>query len=289
MHCVLFSGLFSAGDRIGTDPLIYSGIKSLAKMLGIQLVPLPWENYEVAPDGLKNFCKNEGLKGIYLIPDYQNPTTHSMSLATRKEIAKVAEETGVIIIEDGINTLLQDHPLLPIAALAPSQTIYISSVSKILCPALRIAFMVCPPAYKEQLELALYNVNMMVSPINTYIVDSLITNGIAHQILAYFKQTIFERNQLVNTVLSDYTLLGDLHCNFRFLLLPEGWSGKSFEMCAKKAGVQVYCAERFAISYTPVPAAVRLAITAPSTLEELEKGLQLLKSLLEEQENFTMI
>ena len=89
--CSILSSLFQSGDRIGTDPLIYSGVKTLAKMLGIQLVPIMQEMNEMSPSALKNYCRNNELKGIYLIPDYQNPTTHSMSLKTRNEIVDIAK------------------------------------------------------------------------------------------------------------------------------------------------------------------------------------------------------
>ena len=82
---------------------------------------------------------------------------------------------------------------------------------------------------------------------------------------------VVKRNNLTDSILKDYNLLGDKYCNFRWLLLPEGWNGKIFETCAKNAGVQVYCAERFAVGNTPVPAAVRISIVAPKDLDELRK------------------
>ena len=153
--CAILSSLFQPGDRIGTDPLIYSGLKTLAKMLGIQLVPIMQEMNEMSPLALRNYCKNNELKGIYLIPDHQNPTTHSMSLKTRKEIAEIAKEYNIIIIEDGINSILSENHSIPIAALAPDQTIYISSTSKALCAGLRVSFIAAPSIYKKTLELAL--------------------------------------------------------------------------------------------------------------------------------------
>ena len=287
--CAVLSSLFQSGDRIGTDPLIYSGVKTLAKMLGIQLVPIPQEGGEMSPAALRNYCKNEGLKGIYLIPDFQNPTTHSMSLHTREEIAAIANENNIIVIEDAINSLFCKTPHVPIAMLAPERTIYISSASKALCAGLRISFIVAPFAYREPLEMALYNINMIVSPFNAEVIRQLIESGVADQILAERKEMTLERNTLTDSILGDYCLAGDPYCNFRWLLLPDGWGGKSFETCAKNAGVQVYCAERFVIGNSPVPAAVRISIAAPKDLEELGKGLRVLKSILSQEDVFTMI
>ncbi len=287
--CAILSSLFQPGDRIGTDPLIYSGMKTLAKMLGIQLVPIQQEDNEMSPSVLRNYCKNQELKGIYLIPDYQNPTTHTMSLNTRKEIAAIAKEYNIIVIEDAINSILSENNSVPVAMLAPAQTVYISSTSKALCAGLRIAFIVAPRSYKSILELSLYNTNLVIAPFNAEIICQLIDSSIADKIVKERKEMTVERNRLADSILNDYCLLGDNYCGFRWLLLPEGWIGKTFEACAKSAGVQVYCAERFAVGNSPVPSAVRISITAPKDLAELENGLCILKSILKQSDEFTML
>lgn len=287
--CAVLSSLFQPGDRIGTDPLIYSGVKTLAKMLGIQLVPIMQKMNEMSPSALKNYCRNNELKGIYLIPDYQNPTTHSMSLKTRNEIVDIAKEYNLIIIEDGINSMLSENYITPIAALAPEQTIYISSISKVLCAGLRVSFIASPYIYQKTLESALYNINMMVSPFNAEIVHQLINSPIGDKIVKERREMVIERSNLTDAILNGFDILGDKYCNFRWLMLPEGWNGKIFEMCAKNAGVQVYCAERFAIGNAYVPAAIRISITAPKDLAELERGLNIIKSILQHDDTFTML
>ncbi|MDF2885348.1 MAG: transcriptional regulator, GntR family with aminotransferase domain containing protein [Clostridiaceae bacterium] len=279
--CAILSSLFQSGDRIGTDPLIYSGLKTLAKMLGIQLVPITQKMNEMSPVALKNYCKNTELKGIYLIPDYQNPTTHTMSLKTREEIAEIAKEYNLIIIEDGINGLLSENHIIPIAALLPNQTIYISSISKTLCAGLRISFIASPLIYKKTLESALYNINMMVSPFNAEIVHKLINSSLGDKIIRKHREMVIKRSNLTDNILNDFNIFGDKYCYFRWLILPEGWNGKNFEICAKNAGVQVYCAERFAIGNAEVPSAIRISITAPKDLKELKKGLKIIKTMLQ--------
>lgn len=285
----ILSSLFQPGDRIGTDPLIYSGMKTLAKMFGIQLVPIQQDDHEMSPAALRNYCKNQELKGIYLIPDYQNPTTHSMSFNTRKEIANIAKEYNIIVIEDAINSILSENESVPVAMLAPEQTVYISSTSKALCAGLRIGFIVTPSIYKSTLELSLYNLNLVISPFNAEVIRQLIESPLTDKIVKERKEMIASRNRLTDSILSEYHLIGDKYCYFRWLLLPEGWAGKTFEACAKNAGVQVYCAERFAVGNSPVPSAVRIAITAPKDLEELENGLYILKSILKQADEFTML
>ena len=69
---------------------------------------------EITEEGIRYAVQNENIKGLYVIPDYQNPTAHIMSLETRKMIAKAAEKEKLLVIEDGINNLLEDNPMPPI-------------------------------------------------------------------------------------------------------------------------------------------------------------------------------
>lgn len=118
-------GLCKHGDKIGTDPHTYSGLKTTAGMLGIQLVPIKLKDEEMDEKALIYACRNENLKGIYLIPDYQNPTTHRMSLTRRKSLAEIAKKYNIFIIEDAIYNLMYEKPVQAVASFAPEHTIYI--------------------------------------------------------------------------------------------------------------------------------------------------------------------
>ena len=185
--------------------------------------------------------------------------------------------------------MLSENYITPIAALAPEQTIYISSISKVLCAGLRVSFIASPYIYQKTLESALYNINMMVSPFNAEIIHQLINSPIGDKIVRERREMVIERSNLTDAILNGFDILGDKYCNFRWLMLPEGWNGKIFETCAKNAGVQVYCAERFAIGNASVPAAIRISITAPRDLTELERGLNIIKSILQHDDTFTML
>ena len=75
---IILMSLFASGDKIGTDPLTYPAFRSLANMLGIRLFPLPINNTSVTYENLDTICKNENIKGLYLIPEMHNPRTYSM-------------------------------------------------------------------------------------------------------------------------------------------------------------------------------------------------------------------
>lgn len=283
----IFSSLFQCGDKIGTTSVIYPGVKTVANMLSIQLVPIFEPTKQIDLDSVEKICKAEGLKGLYLISDYQNPTTETLSMEQRKRIADITKKLNLIVIEDGINTLLAENTLPPIASYAPENTIYISSVSKTISPGLRVAFLVTPKVYYEELSIGIYNMNIMVSPLLVEIVVRLIYSKRADEILCLRRKETKKRNKYINTILKNYKILGDEYCNFRWLLLPEGFTGESFELSAKNAGLKLYCAERFRVGNSRIPHAVRIAVTAEPKEENFEKGIHIIKNLLQAKPEFT--
>ncbi|MBP1744539.1 MAG: GntR family transcriptional regulator [Firmicutes bacterium] len=276
----ILAGLFKPGDRIGTDPITYPGFKTAAKMLGVQLVPVRQENGEISEEGLIYAVRNEKIKGIYIMPDYQNPTTHMMSEEGRKMIARVAREHNLIVIEDGIHSLLNEHPQKAVAAYAPEQTLYIASLSKTVAPGLRLAYIATPEKYRSALSGALYNINLSLSPFLLELASRMMASKDAEKLIETHRRLTRKRSRIINKYLGGYSVLGSDECIFRWLLLPEGFTGEHFEKLAHDAGVSVYAAERFAVGKAKPPAAVRLAVAAPDSEEELVKALKILGKIL---------
>ncbi|MFD2210372.1 PLP-dependent aminotransferase family protein [Virgibacillus halophilus] len=274
------ASLCQPGDRIGVDPHTYPGLKTVAAILSIQIVPIKSEDYAMSPTAFEYACKNENIKGIYLIPDYHNPTASRMSVDNRKEIAAIAKKYNQFIIEDAAYHLHNEKPLPALASFAPEQAIYIASLSKSLAPGLRLAYVAVPSQFKKLISKALYNLNVSVSPLLAELTArTIVSNQFEVLIEQHRKQTV-RRNRVVNQYLADYTCAGLETGIFRWLLLPGKITGAEFELLAAQQGVQVYAAERFVVGNSCPERAVRIAVCAPETIEELERGLIILQRLL---------
>lgn len=272
--------LFENDDKIGTEPMTYPGAKTAAKLFGIHLLPVQSENHEMTEAGIRYAAQNENIKGLYVIPDYQNPTAHIMSLETRKMIARVAKEEQLLVIEDGINNLLEQNPMPPIASFAPEQVVYISSLSKTVSPGLRTAFIHVPDQYHEALVTALYSMNISISPLLATVSAALIEDGAADEIIAERKKGIIERNLIINDILEGFVVPGELTAPLRYIRLPDHFTGKSFEICARGAGVEVYGAERFSVGNRTPEKAVRISVTTPPSPAVLTDAVKRLRELL---------
>ena len=277
---ITLTSLFNAGDKIATDPLTYPALKTLANNLGIILIPLPVIDTEIDVSAFNSLCKNENIKGVYLVPELNNPTTHSMTFSEKKNIAQIIKENNLICIEDGIYSFISPHDSIPITSLIPEQSIYICSVSKSLCAGIRIGFMAVPDKFKNAIEEGIYNINLVTSPFNAEVVCQMIESGLAHKILEERKKMTLERNKIVDEILCNHTVLGNKYSPFRWLMLPKNMNSQEFENTAKLKGVKVYCASRFAVGNSNFTPAVRLSICSPRNIEELKKGLHILNTIL---------
>lgn len=276
------ASLCKPGDRIGADPHTYPGLKTAAAMLSIQIVPIKSENNEMSPTALEYACKNDNIKGIYLIPDYHNPTASTMSVENRRRIAALAKKYNQFVIEDAAYSLQCEHPLPAIASFAQEHTIYIASLSKSIAPGLRLAYAAVPSAFKDPISKALYNLNVSVSPLFAELAARTIVSNQFESLIKGHREQAIRRNQIVNRYLADYTCLGTEAGIFRWLLLPGVITGAEFERLAAQRGVQVYAADRFVVGNSSPERAVRIAVCAPETIEELEEGLRILQCLLRE-------
>ncbi len=202
-------------------------------------------------------------------------------------IAEVARQKNLVVIEDAIYSFLKEKPYAPIASYAPDKVIYIASLSKTISPGLRLSFIVTPPALRKKIMETLYNINISVSPIMLELAARLIHEGVAQTILEKHRAYAKQQNALVNHYLAEYHILGDEECIFRWLLLPDKFTGVQFELLASKAGVQVYAAERFAVGNAKPVNAVRMAIAAPEY--QLEQALIILKDILESNGDYAFV
>lgn len=276
----ILAGLCQPGDRIGVDHHTYPGLKTVAAMFSIKLIPIKSENNVFNPKAFEHACKNDNIKGIYLIPDYHNPTTCCMSVENRKMIGEIATQYNQFIIEDATYHLLNQKPNPAVASFAPDQTIYIASLSKSIAPGLRLAYVAVPFKFKESISKALYNLNISVSPLLAELAARTIVSNQFETLIDGHQQETIRRNHIVDQYLGENECLGVDTGIFRWLLLPGNITGAEFETLASQHGVQVYAAERFVVGNSCPERAVRISVCASETIEELEQGLIILKRLL---------
>ncbi len=121
----------------------YPGMRQLLAQRGAPLVYQPVDGEGMVVDERLDDCQV-----VYVTPSHQTPTAVTMSMARREALLKKASQHDQLIIEDDYefesNYLGQPHPALR-SIDDENRVIYMSCLSKVLAPGLRLGFMVAAP------------------------------------------------------------------------------------------------------------------------------------------------
>lgn len=281
---IALTALFEPGNRIATDLYTYSNFIELAKMLHVQLVPIPGDQFGMLPDELEKQCCQTKIHGVFLMPSCCNPTTIMISDFRKHELAAVIRKHHLILIEDDIHAFLtagiiSDYQK-PMFNLLPDQSVYICSTSKSICSGLRVAYMVYGDAFRQNILQSIFNVNVKTSSLDAEVVTELILSGKAHEIVSQKKQLA----QSANEIYSDYfppSQPGEHPLSFyRWLSIEENVDSSQLEADLKMRGIRVFHSDRFLSGQTVREKYLRIALSSTNSLEELKVGLDILKQYL---------
>ncbi len=279
---LLLNALFHEGDKIAVDKYTYSNFIGLANMLGIQLVPIPYDADGMIPAQLEKICKTTKIKGVYFSPSCANPTGICMPQARRNELAIILKNYNLLVLEDEASCFVpSQHAPSSFFHLLPTQTIYLSSLSKEIGVGLRVAYLCFPNALRGALENALFQCNLMVSPLNVQIATELIEQDIHLSMMQEKTEVGIRRNKLFKTLFANYAIQSIDESFFQWLPLPNGITGQMLEAKAKEKGIRLYAGERFLVGDSAGQYFVRIATCSAKSDDLLLSGLTTIKTLIE--------
>jgi 2-aminoadipate transaminase len=82
------------------DPA-YFGALDAFRIAGARISPLPVEAGGVPVGALRDRIIATAARLVYLTPTFQNPTGAVMPAGSRKEVARIASELAIPVIDDG--------------------------------------------------------------------------------------------------------------------------------------------------------------------------------------------
>ena len=277
---ILLSSFFEGGSRIAVDSYTYSNFIGLASLLHLQLVAVANDAEGMRPDLLEKFCAMQNIKGIYLMPTGNNPTNQALTETRCKELARVIEKYRLILLEDDNYAALLTEKLPPLCLEVPEQGIYISGLSKPICPGLRIAYVHVPAKWSHVLERGTFSFNLKLSALASEIAAQIIQTGLAEQILQDKRKLSIRRNKIYHAVFPKALYHPVSYC--QWLPLPPGCTGRDCEKTLLQRGVGVFGAERFAVGNNVSINAIRIATCSPGSEAKLREGLQAVKTYIHE-------
>lgn len=275
----LLSLLARPGETILMEPLAYPGLIGAARQRALSMVPVTSDADGPLPDALDEAAARHGARVFALTPTLQNPTCITLSERRRRDLVAVARRRDLILIEDDPYSLLAGDAPAPLAALAPERTWHVATLSKVLTPGLRTAFVVMPERADGAPFLAALRATALVpAPLMTALAAHWIRIGAAKDLLEGVRREAAERQLLAREILPE-TMQGHPHALHVWQPLPAHWDRNSLIGRARVAGLGVMAADAFSTDGT-APDAVRIALGAIPERARLAEALSLLAGLI---------
>jgi DNA-binding transcriptional MocR family regulator len=261
------------GDVILTERLADPGVRAVALHFGMRLVGLETDEDGILPDALEAASVQLNPKILCCAPTLHYPTTATTSLERRRALAAVIIKHGLMVLENDTYASLANDAPPPLAALAPEQTIYLRGFSKIIIPALRVAYVVTPSApCALRLMEALRAISLTASPMATTLTGQWIADGTAQKLLNAVRRETMARHRLARTLLPHGTFRGAPGADFLWLALPAPLFTSEFLAFVRQLGLAIASARDFTVSGAP-PDAVCLGLGTARDQDTLRNAL----------------
>jgi 2-aminoadipate transaminase len=204
------------GDRVLVESPTYLGAIQAWNAYGVKYVTIPFDEDGMRTDLLESRLRT-GIKFIYVLPNFQNPTGVTLSRERRKQLVNMADAYGVPIVEDDPYgqlryegkhlppvVVLDDEMRAKEVPMYSGNVIYTSTFSKILAPGLRLAWVVAPSEVIVKLVQAKQGADLHTSTFNQYLAYQVANNEWMKSHICLIRKTYRERRDVMIQALEQY-------------------------------------------------------------------------------------
>jgi DNA-binding transcriptional MocR family regulator len=274
----IFLGLARPGDTVLTEELTWPGALSVGRLTGIRLMPVAIDREGMVPDAFETACQTLRPRFVYTMPTLHNPTNVTASLGRRQEILRIARAHNVLIVEDDAYGFLVEPRAMPYCQLARDITVYLTSLSKSIAPALRVGFMSVPPRLHKAMRAAMRATTTMVSPVLLELATEMINSGAGREAAQFQVAAAGERQCLAASMLGpEGSAPSSLHY---WLRLPSDIRNAVFVADALAQGVAVTPGDAFTVIPGQDPGGVRLCLCAEPDQARVAEAISTVARLL---------
>jgi 2-aminoadipate transaminase len=155
-----------------------------ARMVGVKLDEQGLDLEDLRRRHAEERAAGRRVKFLYVVPNFQNPSGISHSVANRRELMRVARELDLLIVEDDPygDLYFEAEPRPTLKSIdEEGHVLYLASFSKILAPGLRTAFLLGPEEILAKVEIAKQSANLCGSSLDQRIVLSCLRRGLIEE------------------------------------------------------------------------------------------------------------
>jgi DNA-binding transcriptional MocR family regulator len=274
----LLRATVSPGDTVIVERPTYPGALQAFRLAGARIVGVPGDKDGLDPQAVAAVLESGGPKPrmVYLVSTFANPTGATMPLARRQALLALAARHGVLLVEDDPYGALRfsGAPVAPIAALACADpelqqvSVYLSTLSKIAVPALRIGWMVASADVVRRCVMAKQVSDMCSSPWLQHIAAAYLSGPDFAQHIPRIVGTYAERAQAMVSALrarfgSAWSFEVPQGGMFLWVRLPQGADATALLQCALQEKV-LFVPGAACHGSDPEPGSLRLSYSTGS-------------------------
>lgn len=284
---IISKGLMDQGDTVFVENPTYPGAYSAFKSRGAKIIGIPLEEDGIDIDSLEKYAKKYKPKFIYVMPNYQSPTTICYSQQKKESLLRLANKYDFYIIEDDFLTDLtfSDNKKFPLKSLdKKDRVVLIKSFSKIFMPGVRIGFMILPKTIFKTIMKAKHSSDISSSGYLQRAFDLYLRKGYWRNHIEDSRE-FYKKRYLV--MLQELKLLESLGLSFEkpdgglslWVKLPPGWDSIHFYEEASKRKLALVPGNVFFIEEDPDLNYIRLSFSAVDE-DQIKNGMQIIKEII---------
>ena len=171
--------LITKGDAVAVEAPTYLGALQAFNPYEPEYVRLDTDQEGLIPESLERALKARTIKFIYLVPTFQNPTGRTIPLKRRERVAALLQEYNALLVEDDPYCALRyrGSEVPSIKSLAPDHVVYVSTLSKVFAPGLRLGFCVAPQLIRRWMVTVKQGVDLHTSTYTQALATEYLSGG----------------------------------------------------------------------------------------------------------------
>jgi 2-aminoadipate transaminase len=169
--------LIDEGSRVLVETPSYLGALQAFSVYRPEFASVQTDDDGLVPASIAPVA--QGARLLYSLPNFQNPTGRTLSIARRQELVETCARLGLPLIEDDPYGALSysGEPMPKMVAMNPDGVIYMGSFSKVLTPGIRLGYVVAPLPLVRRLELAKQAADLHTAQLTQMVVHEVVKDG----------------------------------------------------------------------------------------------------------------
>lgn len=170
--------LIDPGSRVLVETPTYLGALQAFSLSEPEFMSVPSDDSGLLPAALTPQLL-DGARFLYCLPNFQNPTGRRMPVERRRELARVATNAGLLVLEDDPYGALsyRGEQLPTLLSMSRDGVVHMGSFSKVLAPGLRVGYLIAPVALHGKLVQAKQAADLHTPSFTQRIVYEVIKDG----------------------------------------------------------------------------------------------------------------